>query len=90
MRGRVVGYGPAANLVVAGLLTSTRYNALPNLTLNGGTLDQSATDSGGYEGYQFLGTVTVGGYVAEHDLDRQRQGQSPAGRDGRPSSSSPT
>jgi fibronectin-binding autotransporter adhesin len=58
------GGGSAANLpqlVVAGLLTSTRYNALPNLTLNGGTLDQSATDTGGYEGYQFLGTVTVGG-----------------------------
>jgi autotransporter-associated beta strand protein len=56
--------GSAANLpqlVVAGLLTSTRYNALPNLTLNGGTLDQSATDTGGYEGYQFLGSVTVGG-----------------------------
>jgi fibronectin-binding autotransporter adhesin len=49
------------NLVVAGLLTSTRYNALPNLTLNGGTLDQSATDAGGYEGYQFLGPVAVGG-----------------------------
>ncbi len=44
-----------------GTLTSTRFNIIGNLTLNAGTLTQSATDSGSYEGYQFLGTVTVGG-----------------------------
>jgi autotransporter-associated beta strand protein len=44
------------------LLVSTRYNQLGNITLNGAQLDQSATDGpGSYEGYQFLGTVTVGG-----------------------------
>ncbi|MFO0807960.1 MAG: autotransporter-associated beta strand repeat-containing protein [Gemmataceae bacterium] len=45
-------------------LTSTRYNVLGNLTLNGATLTQSATDTGAYEGYQFRGTVTVGGTAA--------------------------
>lgn len=45
----------------AGVLTSTRYNVLGALTLNGGTLTQSATDSGNYEGFQFRGNVTVGG-----------------------------
>ncbi len=44
-----------------GTLTSTRFNIVGNLTMNGGTLTQSASDSGSYEGYQFLGTVTVGG-----------------------------
>jgi autotransporter-associated beta strand protein len=45
-------------------LTSTRYNVLGNLALNGATLTQAATDSGNYEGYQFRGTVTVGGTAA--------------------------
>jgi fibronectin-binding autotransporter adhesin len=46
----------------AGVLTSTRYNVLGGLTLNGGTLTQSATDGpGAYEGFQFRGNVTVGG-----------------------------
>jgi autotransporter-associated beta strand protein len=49
---------------VNGTLTSTRYNALPNITLNGATLVQSATDTGSYNGYQFLGSVTVGGSAA--------------------------
>ena len=47
--------------VVDGTLNATRYNILGDLILNGGTLLQSSTDSGGYEGWQFLGTVTVGG-----------------------------
>src|SRR5205807_6507450 len=60
----------AANLlslvVNGGTLSSTRYNMLPNITLNGGTLVQSATDgtvggAGSYQGYQFIGTVTVTG-----------------------------
>ncbi|MBN8459036.1 MAG: autotransporter-associated beta strand repeat-containing protein [Verrucomicrobia bacterium] len=48
-------------VVNGGTLTSTRFNILGNVTLNGGTLTQSVTDSGNYEGYEFLGTVTVGG-----------------------------
>ncbi len=48
----------------AGTLNSTRYNVLGALTLNGGTLSQSSTDTGGYEGFQFLGNVTVGGTAA--------------------------
>jgi autotransporter-associated beta strand protein len=44
-----------------GTLTSTRYNVLGNVELNGGTLTQSASDSGGYQGYQFRGSVAVGG-----------------------------
>lgn len=51
-------------LVVDGLVYSTRYNAMPNLVLNGGTLDQAPSDSGTYNGYQFLGSVTVGGAAA--------------------------
>jgi autotransporter-associated beta strand protein len=51
-------------MVVNGLLFASRYNAIPNLVLNGGTLNQSASDSGSYQGYQFLGTVTVGGTAA--------------------------
>jgi autotransporter-associated beta strand protein len=43
------------------VLYSTRYNALGNVTLNGGKLDQQSTDTGNFEGYQFLGTITVGG-----------------------------
>lgn len=45
-------------------LSSTRYNAVGNLTLNAATLTQASTDGAGYEGYQFFGTVTVGGASA--------------------------
>ena len=45
----------------AGVVTSTRYNVLGPISLSGGTLTQSATDAGGYEGFQFRGNVTVGG-----------------------------
>lgn len=45
-----------------GTMSTTRYNAIGNLNLNSGaTLVQSATDAGAYNGYQFLGTITVGG-----------------------------
>ncbi len=47
-----------------GTLNSTRFNIVGNLTLNGGTLAQSATDTGAYQGYQFLGGVTVAGTTA--------------------------
>jgi autotransporter-associated beta strand protein len=54
-----------AVVINGGTLTSTRYNALGNVSLNGGTLTQAATDGpGAYEGYQFLGSVTVGGSAA--------------------------
>lgn len=53
------------NIVLnGGTLTSTRFNIIGNVTLNGGTLTQSATDSGSYQGYQFLGGVSVGGSSA--------------------------
>ena len=52
---------PTLTLNAGTTLNSTRYNAIGNLNLNGATLSQSATDSGAYQGYNFLGTVTVGG-----------------------------
>ena len=57
---------PSVILSGGGTLTSSRYNALGNITLIGGTLTQSATDAGNYEGYQFRGNITVpgGGGVA--------------------------
>jgi len=50
-------------VVDGGTFNSTRFNVVGNLVLNNGaTLVQSATDGpGAYEGYQFIGTVTVGG-----------------------------
>ena len=63
------GGGNAANLPTitlnGGVLSSTRFNVVPNIVLNDGALlTQSATDGpGAYEGYQFIGTVTVGGSV---------------------------
>ncbi len=59
------GYG--SNLVPivlnGGTLFATNYNILGNITLNSGaTLTQASTSGpGNYEGYQFEGTVTVGG-----------------------------
>ena len=48
-----------------GTFTSTRYNVLGALALNGATLTQSSTDGpGGYEGFQFRSNVTVGGTAA--------------------------
>ncbi len=50
-------------VVDGGTLNATRFNILGNVTLNSGaTLTQSSTDSGNYDGYEFIGgTVTVGG-----------------------------
>ena len=45
----------------SGVVTSTRYNVLGPISLSGGTLTQSSTDAGGYEGFQFRGNVAVGG-----------------------------
>ena len=64
------GGGTATNrptiVVNGGTFSSTRYNMIGNLVLNGGTLVQSASDgtAGGgsaYQGYNFIGDVTVGG-----------------------------
>lgn len=49
------------SMVVQGTLSATRYNILGSLTLSNATLSQSSTDTGNYEGYQFLGTITVSG-----------------------------
>jgi autotransporter-associated beta strand protein len=44
-----------------GTVSSTRFNILGNVTLNGATLTHGTSDTGSYEGYQFLGSITVGG-----------------------------
>jgi fibronectin-binding autotransporter adhesin len=65
-------YTPDPNMpaitINGGTLSSTRYNPLGNITLNGGTLTQASTDTANYhsqlefyEGYQFIGSITVGG-----------------------------
>ena len=60
--GNGVGNANLPSLVVnGGTVSATRYNTIGAITLNGATLTQSASDSGGYEGYQFKGSVTVGG-----------------------------
>jgi autotransporter-associated beta strand protein len=57
--------GTLPSIVVnGGTVNATRYNRLGNVTLNGGILSQSATDLGDYNGYQFTGSVTVGGSAA--------------------------
>ncbi len=52
-------------VINGGTFSSTRYNALGNITLNSGAvLNTSATDGTGtaaYQGFQFLGSITVGG-----------------------------
>ncbi|HRT55781.1 MAG TPA: autotransporter-associated beta strand repeat-containing protein [Candidatus Paceibacterota bacterium] len=49
-------------LVIHGTLSASRFNVLPNVTLNGGALVQNASDGPGtYEGFQFIGAVAVGG-----------------------------
>ncbi len=53
------------NLVVAGgTVDSTRYNQLGPITLDGAILTQSSSDNGDYQGYQFLGDVTVIGSLS--------------------------
>ena len=52
-------------VVDGGTLNATRFNILGNVVLNGATLSQSTTDSGNYDGYEFIGgTITVGGSAA--------------------------
>jgi len=49
---------------ISGTLNSTKFNIIGTTTLSGGTLAQSSTNAGAYQGYQFLGDVTVSGAVA--------------------------
>ena len=59
--GKTAATIPAIN-IDGGTLTSTRFNILGNVTLNGGTLTQNNTsDAGAYQGFEFLGSVTIGG-----------------------------
>lgn len=55
---------PALSLTAGSTLTSSRYNVLGPVTLNGATLTQSVSDSGNFEGFQFRGDVTVTGSAA--------------------------
>ncbi len=50
--------------VNGGTLDALRFNILGNLSLNGATLAQSSTDSGAYQGWQFIGNLSVGGSAA--------------------------
>jgi autotransporter-associated beta strand protein len=60
--GSVLDSNFPAMTVNGGTVTSTRYTALGNVTLNSGaTLTQASTDPSTYQGYQFRGNVTVGG-----------------------------
>jgi autotransporter-associated beta strand protein len=60
--GMVISQVPTLIINQGGALNATRFNSLGDITLNGGTLTQAATDGpGAYEGYQFIGTITVGG-----------------------------
>lgn len=62
--GNGVGNANLPTLAINGTtVDSTRYNTLGPVLMNGGTLSQSATDVGAYEGYQFKGPVTVAGTV---------------------------
>lgn len=48
-----------------GLMQSNDFNAIGHVTLNGGVLNQaSGSFNGNYEGYEFLGNITVGGTSA--------------------------
>jgi len=62
------GVDPASRpvlIVNGGTITTTRFNVLPNITLNGGLLRNSnATDPTIYDGFQFVGSVTIGGVSA--------------------------
>ena len=52
-------------VVNGGTLQTQRFNILGNMTLNGGTLrNANGTDPVTYDGFQFLGPVTVGGASA--------------------------
>ena len=56
---------PATIINAGGTVSSTNYNSLGDVTLNGGLLTQASTAGPGiYEGYQFLGSITAGGTAA--------------------------
>ena len=63
--GNQTNVGTLPSLVInGGTVNALRYNCIGDVTLNGGTLTQSATDTGNYNGYQMRGNVTVGGTAA--------------------------
>ncbi len=47
-----------------GTLSSNQYNIVGNITINGGTLTSNIGDFAPYEGFQFNGSITVGGASA--------------------------
>lgn len=62
--GGMTSAGLPAITVNGGTLNATRFNVVGHVTLNGGTMSQSSTDAGFYEGYEFIGNVTTGGTAA--------------------------
>lgn len=57
---------PAISLEGGSILTTTRYNSIGSLTLNGSTLTSAhgTNDTATYQSWQFRGPVTVGGTAA--------------------------
>ena len=50
------------SLIINGTMSTTRYNQIGAITLNAATLSSANTiDSGNFQNFQFLGSVTVGG-----------------------------
>jgi autotransporter-associated beta strand protein len=45
------------------IVSATNYNLVGDVTLNAGTLSQSTTNAGAYQGYQFRGDIKVRGTV---------------------------
>ena len=52
---------PAITIYPGSTLTASRFNALGQITLNGGTLTQNSSDGAPNGGYQFYTNVTVAG-----------------------------
>jgi fibronectin-binding autotransporter adhesin len=52
---------PPITVYSGSTLNSSRFNALGQVTLNGGTLLQNSTDASPLNGYQFYTNITVGG-----------------------------
>jgi len=56
---------PSITVNAGGVLLTTRYNVVGNITLDDGALVTNNTvDFGNYQGWQFLGTITAGGTSA--------------------------
>lgn len=59
--GKTAATLPGITVRNGGTLDSTRYNILGDVTLNGSAMQQSSSDSGSYEGFELLGTISVTG-----------------------------